>query len=566
MSTGSAAERRRRLVKRGLPALAVIAVLSLVAGLIVAGGGESKGERAAARFGAAWERSDYDAMYRLLTSDARTRTTATALADTYKRDASIASAIRVDAGKPSEHGDSVRLPVAIATYAFGIVRGHVDLPLEDGHIDWGPQLAFPGLEQGAQLSRTTELPRRAAILARDRTRIASGPANARRVVPGAASEIAGSLGPPATPEESETRYARGYPPSAPAGRNGLERILEPVVAGTPGGTLRAGGQVLAHTVARRARAARTTIDLGIEQAAIAALAGRYGGVAALDPKTAEVRALAGIAFSAPQPPGSTFKIVTATAALEAKLVHRSTTFPVRTEAIVGGFALQNANGESCGGSFADSFANSCNSVFAPLGVKIGAKRLVGTAERYGFNRAPALPGAATSTLPTEPEIGSDLELATTAIGQGKVLATPLQLASMAQTVASRGVRREPTVLPRARPGPGVRVTSRRVAKALERLMVGVVAYGTGVRASLAPVKVAGKTGTAELQQTVKKPGSEPPPGEQQESPELDTDAWFTAYAPVRHPRLAVAVLLVKAGAGGDTAAPAARGVLQAALH
>jgi peptidoglycan glycosyltransferase len=65
---------------------------------------------------------------------------------------------------------------------------------------------------------------------------------------------------------------------------------------------------------------------------------------------------------------------------------------------------------------------------------------------------------------------------------------------------------------------------------------------------------------------VRKKGEEPPPGEQQESPELDTDAWFTAYAPVRRPRLAVAVLLVRAGAGGDTAAPAARAVLQAGLR
>src|SRR5206468_2635110 len=153
--------------------------------------------------------------------------------------------------------------------------------------DWRPELVFPGLEPGAQLSRTTELPRRAAILARDGMRIASGPANARRVAPGAAAEIAGTLGAPPTEQEGEARYARGLPPSAVAGRNGLERILDPVVAGTPGGTLRAGGQVLAHTVPHPARAARTTIDLRIEQAAVAALAGRYGGVAALDPKTAE---------------------------------------------------------------------------------------------------------------------------------------------------------------------------------------------------------------------------------------------------------------------------------------
>jgi transpeptidase family protein/MecA-like transpeptidase family protein len=565
VSTLGASERRRRLIRRGLPALAAIAALALVAGLVVGGGGRSEGEHAGKRFADAWERGDYAAMHRLLTADAQRRTTVAALAAAYQRAAATATVTTVTAGRPSERDGSVRVPVTITTRAFGTVRGHVDLPTEDGRIDWRPELAFPGLGAGEQLSRSTRVPRRAAILARDGERIASGPATARRPGSGAVAEIAGTLGSPATDEERDALDARGFPPATPVGHNGLERILEQLVAGTPGGTLRAGGRVVARTRPRPAHAVKTTIDTRVQEAAVAALAGRFGGVAALDPRSAEVRALAGIAFSAPQPPGSTFKIVTATAALDARLVRRSTPFPVGTEATVGGFALQNANGESCGGSFADSFAHSCNSVFAPLGVKIGAKRLVATAERFGFNRRPSFRGAAASTLPRAREMESKLEVATTAIGQGKVLATPLQLASMAQTVAAGGVRRDPTVLPRARPGPGVRVTSRRVARTLERLMIGVVSYGTGVRASLAPVKVAGKTGTAELEQTVRKK-EEPPPGEQAESPELDTDAWFTGYAPVRRPRLAVAVLLVRAGAGGDTAAPAARGVLQAGLR
>ena len=108
-----------------------------------------------------------------------------------------------------------------------------------------------------------------------------------------------------------------------------------------------------------------------------------------------------------------------------------------------------------------------------------------------------------------------------------------------------------------RPAP-VRVTSPRVARILERLMVGVVSYGTGTAASLAPVGVAGKTGTAELEDTTDEEGLEQSPGS-------DTDAWFTAYAPVKKPKLAVAVLLVRNGAGGETAAPAARVVLQAGL-
>jgi cell division protein FtsI/penicillin-binding protein 2 len=228
--------------------------------------------------------------------------------------------------------------------------------------------------------------------------------------------------------------------------------------------------------------------------------------------------------------------------------------------VIDGVDLENANGESCGGTFGASFAHSCNSVFAPLGVRIGAKALVETAERYGFNEGPSLAGAAPSTLPSADELASPLELGATAIGQGRVLATPLELASVAQTIASRGLRRVPVVVHgAARPHP-VRVTSRRVARTIERLMVGVVAYGTGTAASLAPIGVAGKTGTAELEDT-----TENGQKDVEQTPGSNTDAWFTAYAPVRRPKIAVAVLLVRNGAGGDTAAPAARVVLQAGV-
>src|SRR5204862_215427 len=80
--------------------------------------------------------------------------------------------------------------------------------------------------------------------------------------------------------------------------------------------------------------------------------------------------------------------------------------PVETHAVIDGVNLQNANGESCGGTFAEAFAQSCNSVFAPLGVKLGAKRLVATAERFGFNETPSVPGEAPSTLPPAPAIDS----------------------------------------------------------------------------------------------------------------------------------------------------------------
>jgi cell division protein FtsI/penicillin-binding protein 2 len=290
------------------------------------------------------------------------------------------------------------------------------------------------------------------------------------------------------------------------------------------------------------------------------MGGRFGGIAALDPRTGEVRALAGIAFSAPQPPGSVFKVITATAGLETGAVKPSSRFPVETKAVIEGVDLENANGESCGGTFVDSFAHSCNSVFAPLGVKVGAKRLVETAERYGFNRPGGLPGAAESTIPAAEEVGGELAVGSTAIGQGKVLGTPLLFASVAQTIASDGLRRPPMIVagaPRPRPE---RVTSPRVARQIQRMMVAVVKRGTGTAAAIDGARVAGKTGTAELRNT-----TEQSP-EEGGDPAADTNAWFTAYAPARNPELAVGVMFVKAGAGGATAAPAAKIVLEAGLR
>jgi peptidoglycan glycosyltransferase len=193
------------------------------------------------------------------------------------------------------------------------------------------------------------------------------------------------------------------------------------------------------------------------------------------------------------------------------------------------------------------------------------------AERFGFNRAPGVPGAATSVIPDADEIGDALAVGSSAIGQGRVQATALQMADAAATIALRGVR--PALTLDLEQGgdraPVRRVTSARIARAVERLMLAVVREGTGTTAAIQGVRVAGKTGTAELRTTARcEPDPENPescPPEQNADP-TDTDAWFTAYAPAGRPRVAVGVLLVASGAGGDTAAPAARGVMLAALR
>src|SRR5829696_3830718 len=356
--------------------------------------------------------------------------------------------------------------------------------------------------------------------------------------------------------ERRALYARGFPADWPVGQSGLEEAFEERLRGRPGGELLAGRRVLARARPRRAKPIRTTIQTGLQEAAVVALAGRLGGVAALDARNGEIRALAGIAFSAPQPPGSTFKIITTTAALEAKLTRTRKRYPVETAATIDGTRLENANGESCGGTFRESFAHSCNSVFAPLGVRVGAKRLVATAERYGWNAKPSVDGELPSTIPPAREIKTPIELGSSAIGQGKVLATPFRLASVAQAIATGGVMAEPSLKAGAA-SPRRRVTSGKVARLIRTSMLDVVRYGTGTAAAIPEAQVAGKTGTAELGDT-RGPGA-------QGSDASNTDAWFTAFAPASRPRLAVGVLLVKAGAGGQSAAPVAKEVLQAGL-
>jgi penicillin-binding protein A len=162
-----------------------------------------------------------------------------------------------------------------------------------------------------------------------------------------------------------------------------------------------------------------------------------------------------------------------------------------------------------------------------------------------------------STIPES--IPDELDLGVTAIGQGEVLATPLELASISQTIANHGVR-NPTAMvtnrglgPEAEP---VRVTSQQTADTIRDLMIKVVNEGTGTAAAMPAVQVAGKTGTAELGPAPLDPTSE----------EQEVDAWFTAFAPAGDPQLAVAVMVVNAaGSGGEIAAPIARQVLDAAL-
>ena len=552
---------------RRLAPLLAFATVAFGAGLLIGARHEPSERRLAASFTAAWERGDYAAMHALLSDAARGEVSLRRFSRAYTRAAEVATLTGVRAARPREGGDDeVEIDVSAATRIFGTITGRVVLGVQeraDGTpgVMWRPEHVFPGLRGGERLRRETRMPPRAAIQSRDGATIAEGEARLSGLGP-LAAEVAGRIG-PAPPERAEELRRRGVPAETPVGLTGLERAFDERLAGTPGGTLRAGSRMLASSEPRPGGAVRTTIDPEVQEAAVTALAGRFGGIAVMRPSDGEVLALAGIAYSAPQPPGSTFKIVTLAGLLDAGLVERSERFPVQTSTTLEGVELENANGEACGGSLRASFAESCNSVFAPLGARLGAERLVATAEKFGFNEEPGLAGAARSTIPAAAEVGDDLAVGSTAIGQGKVLATPLLMADVASAIAQGGRRPRPTLLKGAG-GVAGRATTPETARFIARAMRSVVTDGTGAGAAVPGVRVAGKTGTAELRDTVD--DAPPLPGQPlQEEDITDTDAWFTAFAPLREPKVAVCVLLVGQGAGGATAAPAAQTVIQAAL-
>ena len=555
--------------------LGVAAIAAFVVGIAVS---SKSGERdAVARFGAALAAGDYAAMAAELTPASQGDYDAETLEEAYGRAQQIATTTSISVGEArgptdADGGSVVALPVSVETTAFGTIEGELAVPVADGAIEWQPNLVFPGLNEGEELDRKTQLPKRAPLLAADRTPLAEGPADAR-TTNGSGGIVTGEVGEPKN-AQAEALEARGFPKGSLAGTSGLELAFDEALAGTPGGELLAVGEgesrVLASSEPIPGKPVRTTLDLDLQNAAASALGDTFGGAAVLDARNGNVLALAGIAFSAPQPPGSTFKVITVTGALEAGITEPSEEFPVVSTTIAGGREIANAYDELCGGTLVYSFAHSCNTVFAPLGVELGGDKLVETTELFGFNEPPSLynqealeqvkPPA--STIPED--LGDEVNVAVSAIGQGEVLATPLEMASVSQVIANGGVR-SPTSIVRdpalAGDYPDVKVTTPQVAEQVKEMMVEVVNSGTGSLAGLPDVQVAGKTGTAELG-TI---DPDEPVGEG-EDPQQEVDAWFTAFAPAEKPKLAVAVLVVQAdGDGGAIAAPIARTILDAGL-
>lgn len=267
------------------------------------------------------------------------------------------------------------------------------------------------------------------------------------------------------------------------------------------------------------------------------------------------------------PPGSTFKIVTAAAALESGRYTPDS--PVDNSAALDlpltDADLPNYNGQPCspgGANLTVALENSCNAAFGKVGLELGPDALREQAEEFGFNDAVEVPMR--SVASRFPEELDEPATAQSAIGQRDVRATPLQMAMVAAAVANRGVLMKPylvqevrapdlSVLDTTNPQELGTAVSPQTAAALSQMMTSVVDNGTGTNAQIPGVKVAGKTGTA------------------QQGANRRPHAWFVSFAPSdTEPRVAVAVVLEEGGtapevSGNALAAPIANAVMQAVL-
>jgi peptidoglycan glycosyltransferase len=344
----------------------------------------------------------------------------------------------------------------------------------------------------------------------------------------------------------------------------------------------------------------TNLDVDGQRTALSALGGRKGAVVAMEPRTGKVRVMASVPGYDPNrvpddfaalnrdpghpvlnrttqeayPPGSTFKVVTATAAIDSGAVTPDSVIDGSSPRLVSGTELSNFGGESFGPiSVTDALTNSVNTVFAQLGERVGRATLLRYMDRYGFNEDPKL------DLPDDEMIASGIrnadgdlvgagggfDVGRVAIGQGgaegEIRATPVQMAEVAAAIANGGrlmkprltdriLRKDGRVKQRIEPDLQSVVMKPSTAESLTEMMGRVVEEGTGTQAALAGIDVAGKSGTAEV-------------GANREF----TQPWFIAFAPIQDPKMAVAVTLERTtGQGGTVAAPIARQVLESLLQ
>lgn len=384
------------------------------------------------------------------------------------------------------------------------------------------------------------------------------------------------------------------------GATGLERAENPILSGADPRLLVDRMQQLFGGREIQGGAVTTTLQAAAQQAAWEGLGDKVGSVVAIEPATGKILAqvqspsfdpnvlsshdsqeineyyrslendpdkpLLNRPIAKTNPPGSTFKVVTAAAALESGRFEPDSVLPgPQTYTLPGSdVELPNWTGTECGPdgkvTLAEALAISCNTAFAWLGNELGADALRDQAEKFGFEESFEIPlRAATSRYADDPDAA---QTAMSAIGQFDVRATTLQMAMVTAAIANDGVTMRPGLIEQTAapdleplqvfdPSEFAEAMSPENAAKLVQMMLGVVDRGTGSNAQIPGVQVGGKTGTA------------------QTSADRPSIAWFVSFAPAIDPQVAVAVAVENAGvsevSGNQLAGPIARSVMEAVL-
>ncbi len=385
--------------------------------------------------------------------------------------------------------------------------------------------------------------------------------------------------------------------------NGIERSENPLLSGSSDALFYRHLVDLLTGREQQGASVELTINPAAQKAAEEALGNQRGAVVALDPRTGAILAmvshpsydpnrlsghdlpavqdayaklnadqndpLVNRAINALYPPGSTFKIITAAAALSTGRYAESSVVPgpATLDLPQTSTNLPNDFAGSCGpGDKVDltrALQISCNTAFGYLGLELGGDALRSQAEKFGFGDRLNIPMPVSASV--VPQGMNPPQSAQAAIGQFDDRVTPLQMAMVSAAIANGGVVMSPysvktvrapdlSVIEQASPQQLSRAVSTDVAAQLTRMMVRVVEAGTGTRAQIPGISVAGKTGTA------------------QHGKGLAPHAWFTSFAPANDPKVAVAVVVEDGGEagneafGGKVAAPIAKAVMEAVLR
>jgi hypothetical protein len=544
----------RHLGRRRRSVTAVVTVAALVLAAAAAGGGylllRTKGspQQTAASYLLGWQRGDYAAMDRVSVNAPRS-----GLAGPLRQAAAELGIrrIRLAPGPVTVSGGSAQ---ARFTVTAGLASGHVwtytgrlRLVRQDRRwwVRWSPAAIYPSLRPGERFVLSAAWPPRAPVLAADGTALSSPQVIAES---GSLSLITGTV----VKATAAQARALGAPYRAGdlIGQGGVEQAYQSRLAGRPSLTIRIEGPgtdlTAARFPARPGQPVQTSINLRDQLAASRAVesagTSKPVDVVAIQPSTGQVLAVVerpggfDRALQGEFPPGSTFKVVTASALARGGM-RLSSTVQCPGQVDIGGRIFHNDNDEHLGTtSLQSAFAVSCNSTFAMLAAqRLGGPALASMAAAFGFNAQPTLGIPASLgrfTTPSQP-----VDLAADAFGQGTDIVDPLSQATVAGAVED-GTWRPPQLVTSPAPpqASGARTLSPAILDTLRPMMRAVVTSGTAAGVGFPP-GVYGKTGTAQYGT-----GPDPP-----------SHGWFIGY----RGDLAFAVLVEGGGTGADSAGPIA---------